>query len=145
MAANFHLSLPCRDVYKTRVFYSEILKAKVGRINTAWLDINLYGNQITFVKPGDFNFEFKNYRLGEQILPSFHFGIIMDVVAFGKLYREIIQLDIEPREMDSNVEISAPVVGDIGSSIQVMMDALKEIEISFKSNIPFSKPIKSLS
>jgi extradiol dioxygenase family protein len=94
MAANFHLSIPCRDIYKTRVFYSEILKAKVGRTNNAWLDINLYGNQITFVKSGDFNFEFKNYRLGEQILPSFHFGIIMDIEAFGKLYREIIQLDI---------------------------------------------------
>ena len=53
---------------------------------------------------------------------------------WGENAKKIIQLDIEPREMDSNVEISAPVVGDIGSSIQVMMDALKEIEISFHNS-----------
>ena len=28
--------------------------------------------------------------------------------------KRFIQVDIEPREMDSNVEIAAPVVGDIG-------------------------------
>ena len=53
---------------------------------------------------------------------------------WGENAKKIIQLDIEPREMDSNVEISAPVVGDIGSSLQVMMDALKEIEISFHNS-----------
>ena len=53
---------------------------------------------------------------------------------WGENAKKIIQLDIEPREMDSNVDISAPVVGDIGSSIQVMMDALKEIEISFHNS-----------
>jgi oxalyl-CoA decarboxylase len=29
--------------------------------------------------------------------------------------KKLIQIDIEPREMDSNVKISAPLVGDIGS------------------------------
>ena len=31
--------------------------------------------------------------------------------------KRFIQVDIEPREMDSNVEIAAPVVGDIGSCL----------------------------
>lgn len=55
--------------------------------------------------------------------------------SWGEYAKKIIQLDIEPREMDSNVNITAPVVGDIGSSIQVMMDALKEIEISFHNSV----------
>jgi extradiol dioxygenase family protein len=94
MNANFHLSLPCKDIKKTREFYSEILKTKLGRSTNSWIDIDLFGNQITFTKSGDFNFEFKNYRLGEQILPSFHFGIIINIDEFGKLYSRLLQLDI---------------------------------------------------
>ena len=35
--------------------------------------------------------------------------------------QKFIQIDIEPREMDSNIEIAAPVVGDIGSCLSVML------------------------
>ena len=35
--------------------------------------------------------------------------------------KKFIQIDIEPREMDSNVEIAAPVVGDIGSSVAALL------------------------
>jgi oxalyl-CoA decarboxylase len=43
---------------------------------------------------------------------------------WGDAPRKFIQVDIEPREMDSNVEIAAPVVGDIGSSVQALLDAM---------------------
>ena len=35
--------------------------------------------------------------------------------------KKFIQIDIEPREMDSNVEIVAPVVGDIGSCVAALV------------------------
>ena len=38
--------------------------------------------------------------------------------------KQFIQVDIEPREMDSNVLISAPVVGDIGSGLGEMAKAM---------------------
>ena len=38
--------------------------------------------------------------------------------------KKFIQVDIEPREMDSNVWIAAPVVGDIGSSLSEMNNAM---------------------
>lgn len=34
--------------------------------------------------------------------------------------KKFIQIDIEPREMDSNVKIAAPVVGDIGSCVRAL-------------------------
>src|SRR6202522_1170088 len=37
--------------------------------------------------------------------------------AWGDAPKKFIQIDIEPKEMDSNVEIAAPVVGDIGSCV----------------------------
>jgi oxalyl-CoA decarboxylase len=35
--------------------------------------------------------------------------------------KKFIQIDIEPKEMDSNVEIVAPVVGDIGSVVAALL------------------------
>jgi oxalyl-CoA decarboxylase len=35
-----------------------------------------------------------------------------------------VQVDIEPKEMDSNVEIVAPVVGDIGSCVQAFLEGM---------------------
>jgi oxalyl-CoA decarboxylase len=41
--------------------------------------------------------------------------------AWGDAPRKFIQVDIEPKEMDSNVEIVAPVVGDIGSCVSALL------------------------
>jgi oxalyl-CoA decarboxylase len=38
--------------------------------------------------------------------------------------KKFIQVDIEPKEMDSNVEIVAPVVGDIGSCVSALLEGL---------------------
>jgi oxalyl-CoA decarboxylase len=38
--------------------------------------------------------------------------------------KQFIQIDIEPTEMDSNVEIAAPVVGDIGSCVSALLDGI---------------------
>src|SRR5436853_1849412 len=44
--------------------------------------------------------------------------------AWGEAPKKFIQIDIEPKEMDSNVEIVAPVVGDIGSCVAALLDAM---------------------
>jgi oxalyl-CoA decarboxylase len=38
--------------------------------------------------------------------------------------KKFIQVDIEPKEMDSNVEIVAPVVGDIGSCMSALLEGI---------------------
>jgi oxalyl-CoA decarboxylase len=35
--------------------------------------------------------------------------------------KKFVQIDIDPKEMDSNVEIAAPVVGDIGSCVSALL------------------------
>jgi oxalyl-CoA decarboxylase len=43
---------------------------------------------------------------------------------WGDAPKKFIHIDIEPREMDSNVEIAAPVVGDIGSCVAALLDGM---------------------
>ena len=45
---------------------------------------------------------------------------------WGEAPKKFIQVDIEPKEMDSNVEIAAPVVGDIGSCVSALLSAMGE-------------------
>jgi oxalyl-CoA decarboxylase len=40
---------------------------------------------------------------------------------WGDQPKQFVQVDIEPKEMDSNVAIVAPVVGDIGSCVQALL------------------------
>lgn len=77
MATQFHLALPCVSINKTRLFYKDILGAEIGRSSVKWADINLFGNQITFTECGPFKFESKSYNFNGDILPSFHFGVIL--------------------------------------------------------------------
>ncbi len=43
---------------------------------------------------------------------------------WGEAPKKFIQIDIEPKEMDSNVEIAAPVVGDIGSCVSALLEGM---------------------
>ena len=44
--------------------------------------------------------------------------------SWGEAPKKFIQIDIEPKEMDSNVEIAAPVVGDIGSCVSALLEGM---------------------
>ncbi len=59
-----------------------------------------------------------NWLLGHGRAPQW--------AADGKL----IQLDIEPTEIDSNRRIDAPVVGDLASSMSMMLEALESTPVS---------------
>lgn len=78
MTPVFHLSLPCLDIEKTRKFYIEKLGLKRGRETSKWLDIDLFNNQLTYVLVDKFSFDFPNYAFEREILPAFHFGIVLD-------------------------------------------------------------------
>ncbi|MEM6905295.1 MAG: oxalyl-CoA decarboxylase, partial [Pseudomonadota bacterium] len=39
--------------------------------------------------------------------------------------KKFVQIDIDPEEMDSNVEIAAPLVGDVGSVAQALIEAME--------------------
>lgn len=95
MKAVFHLALPCDDINSVKEFYIEKLGATKGRGTDTWIDINLYGNQLTFTNAGSFNFDFKNYRLSGQVLPSFHFGVIVDAETWGKIYTKLFSMEME--------------------------------------------------
>lgn len=95
MKTQFHLALPCKNLETTKRFYSEILGASVGRESEKWADINFYNHQLTFTEIGPFKFDYKHYKLDDTVLPSFHFGVIIAIDEWGKLYKTFYKSDLD--------------------------------------------------
>jgi oxalyl-CoA decarboxylase len=55
---------------------------------------------------------------------------------WGEAPKKFIQIDIEPKEMDSNVEIVAPVVGDIGSCVNALLKAATPLKAGDEDPFP---------
>ncbi len=95
MKTAFHLSLPCNDVKQTKDFYVNTIGASSGREAEHWVDIDLFGHQITFTQAGKFNFNNPNYVFEGKILPSFHFGVIVGVEVWGQIYARLNEQNLE--------------------------------------------------
>lgn len=95
MNTSFHMSLPCLSVKETKNFYKNSIGATTGRHTQSWVDINLFGHQLTFIKAEKFNFNSPNYVFEGKILPSFHFGIIIDENTWNNIYSKLNNLDLE--------------------------------------------------
>lgn len=95
MGASFHMSLPCLSVKTTKSFYFDNIGASLGRKTQNWVDIDLFGHQITFIKAEKFNFSCPNYVFEGKILPSFHFGVIIDEITWNNLYKTLNGKNLE--------------------------------------------------
>jgi extradiol dioxygenase family protein len=78
----FHLSFPVLDLQQTRDFYVETLGADVGRESDEWLDILLWGHQITMQYLPD-------VVLADGEQGKRHFGVIMPWREFNELVTDL--------------------------------------------------------
>lgn len=92
----FHLSFPVRDLARTRAFYCELLGARVGREHTAWMDLFLWGHQLTV-------------QLRPDEVPTYpdrgrrHFGVILSWERWEDQVRELERRGVRFRS-DPRVE-----------------------------------------
>ena len=90
----FHLSIPVLDLVTAKRFYVEVLGATVGRQTEGWLDILLWGHQITLqLRP-------------EEVLPlakqgNRHFGVVLPWADWEREVQRIERLGIGILETSS--------------------------------------------
>jgi extradiol dioxygenase family protein len=93
--AIFHLSLPATDLAETERFYCTLLGAVRGRGTAEWIDLILFGHQVTF------------HQRPEQVVPVDrqgveHFGAILPWPAWEALC-ENLEVSGHPLELDPTV------------------------------------------
>lgn len=91
--SRFHISLPCKDIKATKRFYEKELGFEIGRKSYQWFDVNVFGNQITFTLDDKSTLNSKKYSFEEVMLPSFHFGIILEDEVWMELHAKFKEED----------------------------------------------------
>jgi extradiol dioxygenase family protein len=122
----FHLSLPCYSISKTTNFYVDVLDAKLGRYTTQWVDIDLYGNQITFTKAGEFAFMYKSYKFEDSVLPAFHFGVILNSGIWEAIHHRI------SKEQGQKVKATTYLAGKQGEHTSFFVEDPNGFVVEFK-------------
>jgi extradiol dioxygenase family protein len=83
----FHLALPVGDLSASKQFYVRTLGASIGRENAEWLDILLWGHQITLhLRPDEV--------LSREHQGKRHFGIVLPWSEWQSLAERIRKLGI---------------------------------------------------
>ena len=96
---NFHLSLPCRNIEKTVEFYTQVLGLNYGRRSEKWIDIDFFGNQLTFVESSEFDFNFNHYKLQGHDIATFHFGVILEEKDWRNYHKQFTSNGLEVTEI----------------------------------------------
>jgi extradiol dioxygenase family protein len=83
----FHLSFPVLDLARAKDFYLNTLGAKLGRESDQWLDILIWGHQITLQN-------LPQEVLDENKQGKRHFGVILPWDEFNQLAQSLKDRDI---------------------------------------------------
>jgi extradiol dioxygenase family protein len=76
MTSIFHLAINVRDLAEARRFYGEQLGCAEGRSAPTWVDYDFFGHQIS-LHLGEPFATARTGRVGEQLVPMPHFGVIL--------------------------------------------------------------------
>lgn len=80
----FHLALPVDDLKAARAFYGDLLDCPVGRSSDRWIDWNFFGHQLVTHLGTPLGQADTNLVDGKAV-PSFHFGVVVDLADFWRL------------------------------------------------------------
>jgi hypothetical protein len=86
----FHIALPVKNVAKTKEFYVDILELPAGREDKSWIDIDFFGNQITFQENPGAVYNKNHHTFNQLNVPISHFGVILDEEQWTK-YKQIAE------------------------------------------------------
>jgi uncharacterized protein len=121
----FHLSIPVSELVTAKRFYVEVLGATVGRENEEWLDVLLWGHQITLQhRPGDV---LPVAKQGKR-----HFGVVLPWEVWE---REAARIESLGRGILERAAIKMPGTGDEHGKLYLSDPSGNVIELKAYRNV----------
>ncbi|MEM9334265.1 MAG: VOC family protein [Pseudomonadota bacterium] len=74
----FHLALPVTDLDAARDFYCGTLGFSTGRTASRWIDLDVYGHQVTLHLVDEDDTATAHNPVDGDDVPARHFGVILD-------------------------------------------------------------------
>ncbi len=124
----FHLAYPVSNLEKARTFFTTTLGASEGRSAERWVDLNLFGHQLSLhlIDGDDINAS-TNAVDGDQV-PTLHFGCVLDWKQWQDNYETLCERDAE-FIIDKKIRFQ----GDVGEQGTYFVKGPCGIAIEFKS------------
>ena len=96
----FHLAIAINNIEETRIFYTTLFGAKVGREAERWIDFDFYGHQLSaHLKPEE-TCKISANEVDGKFVPVRHFGVVLDWKEWhllsDKLKEKAINFIIDP-------------------------------------------------
>ena len=124
----FHLAYPVTDLNEARLFFTSMLDATVGRSAERWVDLNLFGHQISLhlVDGQDLN-SATNAVDGDQV-PTLHFGCVLEWTAWETQYDVLNE-----RRAEFIIDKKVRFKGEVGEQGTYFIKGPCGIALEFKS------------
>jgi uncharacterized protein len=91
----FHLALPVNDLDSIYHFYINQLAGKVGRSTLQWLDLSLFGHQLSFhLYPQHQSLVEQGQPVNGDHIPVPHFGVVLSQTTWQALASRVIQQNL---------------------------------------------------
>ncbi len=91
----FHIAFPVHDLTLTRQFFTDTLSCTVGRTSERWVDLDLYGHQITAHLVDDTASPAPTNAVDGKSVPASHWGVILDWDQWHQLAERLKAADVE--------------------------------------------------
>lgn len=94
MQSLFHLAFHVRDLEQAKSFYCGMLQCEEGRSTDTWLDVSLYGHQLSLHLGEPFAVT-NTGRVGEHWVPMPHMGVILQMADWKALADRLTKLGMQ--------------------------------------------------
>lgn len=78
MIQPFHVAVPVHDLELCKAFYVNNFDCEIGRTDTHWIDLNLYGHQFVLHLKEGMKVEHHNNEVDGKAVPVPHFGVVLN-------------------------------------------------------------------
>ena len=73
----FHVAVPVHDLAACKEFYLSNFQCEVGRTDTHWIDLNLYGHQFVLHYKEGLNADHHHNAVDGKSVPVPHYGVVL--------------------------------------------------------------------
>ncbi len=91
----FHLAVPVNDLEAARDFYCDLLGCPTGRTDTRWIDLNMYGHQVTLHLVDESDMPAAHNPVDGDQVPARHFGVILERADWQALADRLTEAGID--------------------------------------------------
>ena len=135
----FHLAIPVDDLARTRAFYENVLGCGVGRSDTQWVDLNLYGHQLVLHEVASARTDQpqptpQHNPVDGHDVPVPHFGVILDWGDWEDLAERLRAANVE-----FLIEPYVRFAGEVGEQATLFFFDPSGNALEFKSSRDFGQ------